>query len=147
MQGVIGAVSLAGTTAIPLLVTRYLSPPPTPTSSPTTEATPALVSPAQVNPVADPVQAIADPVTPVPTTSAPITPIPTTPAAIAPVATPPVPVLPAQSEPVPPPPPEIGTSPPTDQLQSVDSQPEQLLPVQTDENSQKGKKNKKDQDD
>lgn len=46
MQGVIGAVSLAGTTAIPLVVTRYLSPPSTPTSSPTAEVTPAQVSPA-----------------------------------------------------------------------------------------------------
>lgn len=42
MQGIIGAVSLAGTTAIPLLVNRYLAPP-TPAESP---APAAQVSPA-----------------------------------------------------------------------------------------------------
>ncbi|MBD2022755.1 hypothetical protein H6F43_21465 [Leptolyngbya sp. FACHB-36] len=50
MQGVIGAVSLAGTTAIPLLVQRALTPPtPTPTQS-----TPAEIKPAQVAPTASP---------------------------------------------------------------------------------------------
>lgn len=42
VQGVIGAISLAGTTAIPLLVNRYLAPP-TPAESP---APAAQVSPA-----------------------------------------------------------------------------------------------------
>lgn len=42
VQGIIGAISLAGTTAIPLLVTRYLDPQP-PTASP---APAAQVSPA-----------------------------------------------------------------------------------------------------
>ena len=42
VQGIIGAISLAGTTAIPLVVNRYLAPP-TPTESP---APAAQVSPA-----------------------------------------------------------------------------------------------------
>lgn len=46
MQGLIGAVSLAGTTAIPLLVQRVLTPP---TPSPT-QSIPAQVQPAQVTP-------------------------------------------------------------------------------------------------
>ncbi|MGI0488098.1 hypothetical protein ACN4EK_21875 [Pantanalinema rosaneae CENA516] len=145
MQGVIGAVSLAGTTAIPLLVNRYLSPPPTPTSSPTLEATPAQVAPAQVAPAVSPVQTLADPGTSV-QTSPQITPVQTTPAAIAPAATAPIPVLPAQNEPVPPPPPEIVTSPPLEPLQSADSQPE-IVPIQDEQETKKGKRRKKDKDD
>lgn len=143
MQGVIGAVSLAGTTAIPLLVNRYLSPTPTPTNSPTTEATPTQVVPVPGNSAA-PVQTLAAPVTPAQTT--PATPVPTSPVSITPVATPPVPTLPALSEPVPPPPPEILSSPPSEQLQSVDSQPEQMMPIQNDEDTKKGKKGKKHKD-
>ncbi|HEY9748570.1 MAG TPA: hypothetical protein V6C63_07820 [Allocoleopsis sp.] len=50
-QGIIGAVSLAGTTAIPLLVNRYLAPP-TPAESP---APAAQVSPAPATTQASPV--------------------------------------------------------------------------------------------
>lgn len=139
MQGVIGAVSLAGTTAIPLLVNRYLSPPPTPMSSPTSEATPAQIAPAQVAPAGSPVQTLTDPLTSVQTTPT-VTPDQTTPATIAPV-----PVLPAQGEPVPPPPPEIGTSPPLEPLQPADS-PE-IVPIQDDQETKKGKNRKKNQDD
>lgn len=46
MQGVIGAVSLVGTTAIPLLVQKALNPP-SPNAAPTA---PAEVKPAQVAP-------------------------------------------------------------------------------------------------
>lgn len=42
MQGIIGAASLAGTTAIPLLVQRALTPTPTPS--------PAQIQPAQMTP-------------------------------------------------------------------------------------------------
>lgn len=53
MQGVIGAVSLAGTTAIPLLVQRTLTPPtptPSPAQSPPAEIKPAQVAPATASP-------------------------------------------------------------------------------------------------
>ncbi|HEY9807151.1 MAG TPA: hypothetical protein V6D04_11320 [Candidatus Obscuribacterales bacterium] len=49
-QGIIGAVSLAGTTAIPLIVNRYLAPP-TPAESP---APAAQVSPAPATTQASP---------------------------------------------------------------------------------------------
>lgn len=48
MQGLIGAISLAGTTAIPLLVQRALNPV-TPTQSPT-QSTPAQVQSTQMTP-------------------------------------------------------------------------------------------------
>ncbi|MDX2240538.1 MAG: hypothetical protein NW224_07645 [Leptolyngbyaceae cyanobacterium bins.302] len=48
MQGVIGAVSLAGTTAIPIVVQRALTPP-SPSPSPD-QTSPAQVQPAQVQP-------------------------------------------------------------------------------------------------
>ena len=54
-QGIIGAVSLAGTTAIPLLVNRYLAPP-TPAESP---APAAQVSPAPATTQASPLVAPA----------------------------------------------------------------------------------------
>nr|WP_290226839.1 hypothetical protein [Trichocoleus desertorum] len=54
-QGIIGAVSLAGTTAIPLLVNRYLAPP-TPAESP---APAAQVSPAPATTQASPLAAPA----------------------------------------------------------------------------------------
>jgi hypothetical protein len=47
-QGIVGAVSLAATTAIPLLVQRAINPP-TPTPSPA-QSTPAEIKPAQVAP-------------------------------------------------------------------------------------------------
>jgi hypothetical protein len=47
-QGIVGAVSLAATTAIPLLVQRAINPP-TPTPSPA-QSTPAEIKPAQVTP-------------------------------------------------------------------------------------------------
>lgn len=47
-QGIAGAVSLAATTAIPLLVQRAITPP-TPTPSPA-QSTPAEIKPAQVAP-------------------------------------------------------------------------------------------------
>lgn len=48
VQGMIGAASLAGTTAIPLLVQRALTPP-TPIPSPV-QSTPAEIKPAQIAP-------------------------------------------------------------------------------------------------
>ncbi len=57
MQGIIGAVSLAGTTAIPLIVQRALNPS-TPTPSPTQSApaqpVPVTAVPAQVAPTITP---------------------------------------------------------------------------------------------
>lgn len=44
VQGIIGAVSLAGTTAVPIIVQRALTPPPTP--SPAAEIKPAPTTPA-----------------------------------------------------------------------------------------------------
>lgn len=49
MQGLIGAVSLAGTTAIPLIVQRAINPP-TPTPSPTQSVAVPQVQPAQMTP-------------------------------------------------------------------------------------------------
>ncbi|MBM0743745.1 hypothetical protein JOY44_19340 [Phormidium sp. CLA17] len=53
MQGVIGAASLAGTTAIPLLVQRTLTSPlptPIPVQSTSAEIKPAQLSPASASP-------------------------------------------------------------------------------------------------
>jgi hypothetical protein len=59
IQGVIGAVSLAGTTAIPIVVQRVLSSAPVASPSPTASVE---VAPAQVQPIASPtVQPIASP--------------------------------------------------------------------------------------
>lgn len=52
VQGVIGAVSLAGTTAIPIVVQRVLSP--APIVSPSPEAS-VQVAPAQVQPTNSPI--------------------------------------------------------------------------------------------
>ncbi|HEY9618005.1 MAG TPA: hypothetical protein V6C64_14260 [Microcoleaceae cyanobacterium] len=75
MQGVIGAVTLAGTTAIPLLVTRYLSPPPTPTTSPSAQAAPAQVTPAPT--ASTPVSTTASPPQLIPATTQPMQALPT----------------------------------------------------------------------
>lgn len=50
-QGIVGAVSLAATTAIPLLVQRAITPPtPSPTQSTAAEIKPAQVAPATASP-------------------------------------------------------------------------------------------------
>lgn len=61
MQGVIGAASLAGTTAIPLLIQRTLAPP-SPTPSPAQTA-PAEIKPAQVLPATASPKDLSDRVT------------------------------------------------------------------------------------
>ena len=71
-KGVIGAVTLAGTTAIPLLVQQRLTPP-APTASPSPSIMPAQVvpsptvsvTPTQVTPSPTPVQLQPDATTPV----------------------------------------------------------------------------------
>jgi hypothetical protein len=55
-QGIIGAVSLAGTTAIPLLVNRYLSPP-TESPAPAAQVSPAPAT-TQASPLVSPGQTV-----------------------------------------------------------------------------------------
>jgi hypothetical protein len=58
-KGTIGAISLAGATAIPLVVQKYLGPSPaaSPTPSPSAQIAPAQMMPLQMQPIGDQNQA------------------------------------------------------------------------------------------